>query len=493
MNDSIGPKVIRRFSWIRTSLRARVALGVGLPVLIALGALSWTHYVRERQMLEEQIQLASSQMGELALGGLQHAMMTNNRYMLDQIIEDVGASENVKRFLIVDLNGEVKAASTAEDLGETFQLQSLGCVECHQSPVSSRLKTVRLTESKSTLRISSPIKNDPSCWECHDTDVTHLGMVILDVSLVDAEAHLLEDFRTDLAIAIGSTVLITATVYLLVHRLIVRRVEAFQPPLAQFASGELSSRVPVGSGPTDELGQLALAFNQMADELQEQEREKALRTEVKQRAIREERERISRELHDGMAQVLGYVNTKVTAVRLLLKNKQQESAEEHLIQLEEAARELFVDIREAILGLRMTGQDGNDFAAVIQEYTQQYSRLSNIPVDLKVDSGAEGLRFDPETELQLLRIVQEALTNIRKHASADEAWIALQLDDENITLTVGDDGLGFDQSNDHMDKLTRFGLRTMQERAETVGALFSVDSEPGAGTRVEVVIKRNGE
>jgi signal transduction histidine kinase len=318
-------------------------------------------------------------------------------------------------------------------------------------------------------------------------------MVILDVSLVDAEAHLLEDFRTDLAIAIGSTVLITATVFLLVHVLVVRRVEAFQPPLAQFASGELSSRVPVGSGPTDELGQLALAFNQMADELQEQDREKALRTEVKQRAIQEERERISRELHDGMAQVLGYVNTKVTAVRLLLKNKQQESAEEHLIQLEEAARELFVDIREVILGLRMTGQDENDFAAVIQEYTQQYSRLSNIPVDLKVDSGAEGLRFDPETELQLLRIVQEALTNIRKHASADEAWIALQLDDENITLTVGDDGLGFDPSNDHINKLTRFGLKTMQERAETIGAQFSVDSEPGAGTRVEVVLKRNGE
>ena len=493
MNDSTVPKVNGRFSWIRTSLRARVALGVGLPVLLALGALSWTHYVRERQIFEEQIQLTSSQMGGLALGALQHAMMTNDRYMLDQIIEDVGASENVKSFLIVDLIGEVKAASTAEDLGETYQLQNLGCVECHQFPVSSRPNTVRLTESESTLRISSPIENDPSCWECHDKNVTHLGMVILDVSLVDAEAHLLEDFRTDLAIAIGSTVLITATVYLLVHRLVVRRVEAFQPPLALFASGELSSRLPVSSGPTDELGQLALAFNQMADELQEQEREKALRTEVKQRAIREERERISRELHDGMAQVLGYVNTKVTAVRLLLKNKQQESAEEHLIQLEEAARELFVDIREAILGLRMTGQDGNDFAAVIQEYTQQYSRLSNIPVDLKVDSGAEGLRFDPETELQLLRIVQEALTNIRKHASADEAWIALQLDDENITLTVGDDGLGFDQSNDHMDKLTRFGLRTMQERAETVGALFSVDSEPGAGTRVEVVIKRNGE
>jgi signal transduction histidine kinase len=468
-----------------------VALGVGLPVLLALGALSWTHYVRERQIFEEQIQLTSSQMGGLALGALQHAMMTNDRYMLDQIIEDVGASENVKSFLIVDLIGEVKAASTAEDLGETYQLQKLGCVECHQFPVSSRPNTVRLTESESTLRISSPIGNDPSCNECHDKNVTHLGMVILDVSLVDAEAHLLEDFRTDLAIAIGSTVLITATVYLLVHRLVVRRVEAFQPPLALFASGELSSRLPVSSGPTDELGQLALAFNQMAEELQEQERDKALRTELKQRAIREERERISRELHDGMAQVLGYVNTKVTAVRLLLKNKQQESAEEQLIQLEEAARELFVDIREAILGLRMNGHERGGFATAIQEYSHQYSRLSNIPVDLKVDSGTKDLRLNAEVELHLLRIVQEALTNIRKHASADEAWIALELDDENFILTVGDDGVGFDPDKDHRGKPAQFGLRSMQERAEAIGAQFSVDSVLGAGTRVKVVLNRN--
>ena len=175
----------------------------------------------------------------------------------------------------------------------------------------------------------------------------------------------------------------------------------------------------------------------------------------------------------------------------MLKKGNLTVAQKQLKQLEEAARELFVDVREAILGLRMHGQEGIGFAAAIREYSQQYSRLSDIPVDLKVDSAAEGLRLDAEIELQLLRIVQEALTNVRKHASANAAWIALELDDENIILTVGDDGLGFDPAIDHGEKPIQFGLRSMRERAETIGAQFSVDSQPGAGTRVEIIFERN--
>jgi len=490
MSESFGP-FPSRFLRLRTSLRARVAFGVGLPVLLALSLLSVTHYLREQKLLEDQIELTSSQMGNLVLGGLQHAMLVNDQADLEKIIHDIGTMETVDRVLIVNLDGEVTSDSSTREIGKVYQSQSLGCIECHQNEVDNRPLTTRLDATESTLRISTPITNDESCWGCHDNSSAHLGMVILDVSLTNTEARVLADLRTDLVISVISTLVITVAVYLLIHWLVVRRVEAFQSPLAHFATGDHSARLPSGTGPTDELGQLAQAFNKMADDLQVQEQEQAQRAEIKQRAIREERERISRELHDGMAQILGYVNTKVTAVRLLLKKKQHDGAEEHLLQLEEAARELFVDVREAILGLRMNSQDGIGFAAAIQEYSQQYSRLSNIPVDLKVDTGAESLRLDAEIELQLLRIVQEALTNVRKHASADDAWIALELDDEKITLTVGDDGLGFDSNNDHGDKPIQFGLRSMQERAETIGAQFSVDSEPGAGTRVEVVLERN--
>lgn len=481
-----------RFFKLRSSLRARVAFGVGLPVLLALATLSITHYLRERQLLEDQIETTSSQMGGLALGGLQHAMLTNDKYMLEQIIEDVGRMESVKQVQIVNLMGEVRADSTGEEIGTVHLKDSLGCVECHQLPASSRPQTTRLGASSSTLRISTPINNEEECWECHDSNNPHLGMVILDVSLTATEAQLISDLRWDIAISLMSTVLISAAVYVLVHLLIVRRVEAFQKPLTQFAAGDHNARLPINMGPKDEIGQLANTFNLMASELQAQEREAEVRAELKQRAIQEERERIARELHDGMAQILGYVSTKASAVRLMLKNK-QEGAEEHLLQLEEAAKELFVDIREAILGLRMNGRGESGFVESIREYSIQYSRLSDIPVDLKIDPKIEEIKLDAEVELQLVRIVQEALANIRKHASASGAWIAIESVNGSVSLTVGDDGHGINQDRDFRGKSTHFGMSMMQERAEAIGAKFSIDSVPGAGTRITVQVDHAGD
>lgn len=491
MNTNTGPGQ-NKSPKVRTSLRARVALGVGLPVLLALATLSVTHYLRERHLLEDQIETTSSQMGGLALGGLQHAMLTNDKYMLEQIIEDVGEMESVERIQIVNINGEVRADSSGGDIGVVHQQENLGCVECHQLPASSRPRTARLNTSDSTLRISNPINNDQECWACHEQSDTHLGMVILDVALGPTESQLISDLRIDIAISLLSTLLIASAVYFLVHWLIVRRVESFQLPLNQFAKGDHDARLPTHPGLTDEIGQFARTFNQMADRLQAQEIEQVKRSELKRRAIQEERERISRELHDGMAQILGYVNTKVTAVRLMLKNKKQEDAEEHLYQLEEAARELFIDIREAILGLRMNGQNGEGLAGAIQEYSKKFSSLTKIPVDIKIDSGSEAIGFDLEVEMQLLRIVQEALTNVRKHANANEAWIAFLSENGHITLTIGDNGRGFDPDDETDEKPIQFGLQSMRERAETIGAEFSVDSEPGAGTRIEVKLKMDG-
>jgi signal transduction histidine kinase len=210
---------------------------------------------------------------------------------------------------------------------------------------------------------------------------------------------------------------------------------------------------------------------------------------LRQRAIVEERERIARELHDGLAQLLGYVNTKAIAVRLMLKNGQPEAADKHLLQLEEAARELFVDVREAILSLKITGQHGDGLAAVIKEYAAQFSRFSGTPVEVNIAADAEHVPLPAEAELQLLRIVQESLTNVRKHASADKASISLQINNNILELTVCDDGAGFEPGRSRSGSWPQFGLSTMRERAETIGADFSLASDPGRGTRVVVRLK----
>ena len=463
-----------------------MAIGVGLPILLVLSLLSFLHYVREKHLLEEQFQLTSSQLGQLTLGGLKHAFTENDQEHIRQITSDVGSMPNVQRVQIVDRVGRVWVDSTNQEVGATHQTESLGCVQCHAIPIADRPQAAWLDSQGNTLRISAPIPNESVCRECHSEQQVHLGMVILDLSAVDAQAHLIRDLKLDMAIASGSSILITSTLYLLVHFLVVRRVEAFRLPLAQFAKGELSTRLPAKQSGADELGQLALTFNQMADEIQERDRERIASDELRSRTIREERERIARELHDGLAQLLGYVNTKAMAVRLLLKQRQPQAAQEHLSQLEEAARGLFVDVREAILGLRMHASNGLGIAGGIEEYSKKFSRMTDLPIEVAIDPAIENYAFDADVELHLQRIVQEALSNIRKHASAKQAWITLETSGHELTLRVRDDGVGFNPAVNADSDHGMYGLGSMQERADAIGAHFVLDSKEGVGTSIEV-------
>ncbi|MBI4771436.1 MAG: HAMP domain-containing protein [Chloroflexi bacterium] len=303
------------------------------------------------------------------------------------------------------------------------------------------------------------------------------------------EQHIIQDLQIDLATSSLITLLVTAGVYFLVHRLIVRRVEALRQPLAAYAGGEFTARLPVGPAASDELDELAGAFNRMADELVRHAREERERSELRQRAIVEERERIARELHDGMAQLLGYVNTKAMAARLLLKKRRIAAADEHLAHLEQAARDLFVDVREAILGLKVTGGTNGGLAPMLEKYVAQFSQLSGVPVAVEIAPAAREQPLNTEIELQLLRIVQEALTNIRKHARASLARLDLHVSRNGsnmLELTVTDDGQGFQPEKVHAHGRPHFGLGTMRERAEAIGAEFDLQTSPGAGTRVSV-------
>ena len=106
-----------RFKSFRTGLRARVTLGVALPLLLVLSSLSLVHYWRERQLLEDQIRLTVLQLGEVMMGSLRHAMLTNNPEMLTQILSDVGGMETVQQVQIVSLDGRVIADSRGEEVG----------------------------------------------------------------------------------------------------------------------------------------------------------------------------------------------------------------------------------------------------------------------------------------------------------------------------------------------------------------------------------------
>jgi signal transduction histidine kinase len=336
--------------------------------------------------------------------------------------------------------------------------------------------------------VSAPIDNEPDCATCHTQEEDHLGVLLVDVSLDEIADSLSRTLTFDLTSSLASTALITAGIFMLVNMLVVRRVENMKQPMARFAQGNFDARLEVVNPPMDELDLLGATFNTMADNLQEHERQQAERQEVRQRAIIEERERIAREMHDGLAQLLGYVNTKAMAVRLALKNGNSALAQQNLEQLEEASRQLFTDVRENILGLKTTSAADLDLQTIVRDYSEQFYRMSGIKVDVIMDERIKNLNLPAEAEMQLIRIMQEALANIRKHSESEEAWINMSVVNGSLQVTIGDQGIGFDPERVPSGRGPHFGLASMRERAQSIGAEINIDSEPGEGTRVEVII-----
>ncbi|HEX9886831.1 MAG TPA: GAF domain-containing sensor histidine kinase [Longimicrobiales bacterium] len=202
-------------------------------------------------------------------------------------------------------------------------------------------------------------------------------------------------------------------------------------------------------------------------------------------AVTEERERIGREMHDGVAQLLAYVNTKAQAVRVLLERGHTDGATERLDELAAAARDAYLDARAAILDLRTTLGPERPLTAELDGYAQRWQTLAQIPADVCVDPA---VRLAPQTEFQLLRIVQEALTNVRKHAEARSVRVAMRRNGDCVVTTVSDDGRGFDTLHPPRTGLPRFGLSIMRERAESVGGELHIESAPDSGTCVTILV-----
>jgi signal transduction histidine kinase len=211
-----------------------------------------------------------------------------------------------------------------------------------------------------------------------------------------------------------------------------------------------------------------------------------LHAQVQSLAVLEERERIAREMHDGLAQVLGYVNTKAQAVRELLKGGRLEEASSQLAQLESMAREVYADVREAILGLRTSLSPERGLLPVLKEYFHHYRQLYGIAVE--VESEVDSFPLAPEVEVQLLRIVQEALTNVRKHAQATAVKVRFLRAGRGLRIEIEDNGRGFDPQHLPPSPWPRFGLQSMRERAEAIGGTFHIESTPLRGTRLTVTV-----
>jgi two-component system sensor histidine kinase DegS len=204
-------------------------------------------------------------------------------------------------------------------------------------------------------------------------------------------------------------------------------------------------------------------------------------------AVLEERARLSRELHDGFAQLVAYLLVRIDTVEALVGSQRDTEAMAELERMRSATDELYQDVRESISELR-TRVSERGLPATIREYVEAYEDRHDLTVHIEGDTAAEGI--PPLIAFQLLRIVQEALANVRKHAQAHNAWINItRRGSDKLNMVIADDGQGFDPSAVPVERSHKsYGLASMRERVDSLDGELLIESQPGGGTRVVVSV-----
>ncbi len=201
-------------------------------------------------------------------------------------------------------------------------------------------------------------------------------------------------------------------------------------------------------------------------------------------AMLQEREQLARELHDSIGQVLGYAGFQVESALKLIQDGQINSAQSQLTRLAGVVRDAHADVRKYIFDLRTEPDPHELFSITLRHYLDGFTNNYNIQTNLYFDDYVNGNPLPSDVQMHLFRIIQEALTNTRKHSQAHCVQVALIKRDSHLRLSVSDDGVGFEREQIEGEGGSHFGLHFMRERAEKLGGDLTVDSEPGTGTRV---------
>ncbi len=200
-------------------------------------------------------------------------------------------------------------------------------------------------------------------------------------------------------------------------------------------------------------------------------------------ALEEERKRMARELHDDTAQALVGLSRQLDA---LLGASQQvpQPARQRIAEIRQLTAEICHGVRRFSQDLRPSTLDDLGLLPTLEGLTNRISQEDGLPAELRVQGDQR--RLSPEVELVLFRIVQEALTNVRKHSRATEVTTTVEFGDGLVRVSISDNGRGFTlpERPGNLVETGRLGLTGMFERAQLVGGTLTVQSEPGEGTTV---------
>jgi two-component system nitrate/nitrite sensor histidine kinase NarX len=197
-------------------------------------------------------------------------------------------------------------------------------------------------------------------------------------------------------------------------------------------------------------------------------------------AIAEERNLLAQELHDSIAQSLAFLNLQVQMLRRSLSGGRAGDVPETLDAIQSGVQECYADVRELLTHFR-TRASAADVEHGVRTLLASFERQAGLPTTLSIDG--DGLPLAPDDQLQVMHILQEALSNVRKHARASRVDVEVHRGPGHL-FVVRDDGRGFDPARPRSDGDAHVGLSIMRERAERIGATVTVRSAPGQGTEI---------
>ena len=204
-------------------------------------------------------------------------------------------------------------------------------------------------------------------------------------------------------------------------------------------------------------------------------------------AIMAERDRLAREMHDRLAQDVGALQLKASEAALNLAHSRSQNVQSNLRELQNMITEVHIELRESIFDLRSSVWQVHGFALKLREYVAVCRTRYGVDVRVSVQDDVD---FDlaGDVGFQVMRIVQEALTNVRKHAGTSQARIHIERENHQVRIIVSDDGHGFDWEQVMSEAGDHVGLQVMRERAETIGGALEIESHPGEGTYVILTV-----
>ncbi|MBF8264469.1 MAG: GAF sensor signal transduction histidine kinase [Dehalococcoidia bacterium] len=213
--------------------------------------------------------------------------------------------------------------------------------------------------------------------------------------------------------------------------------------------------------------------------------------QVQELATHQERERLAREMHDGLGQVLGYLQLRARGVEDMLAEGKITEAQKEMQEMRKVVREAYEDVRQGILALRSKAAPEAGLVSILEDYFEGFRQQTGIPLKVEVKD-VRATHLPSDAAVQIVRVIQEALANVRKHARAKKAKVSFQLQGQDAVITIEDDGAGFDPSRITGDDRQHFGIQTMKERCRSVGAQFNIDSRFSKGTTVMIRMQLKG-